>query len=57
MKDGIQCKEEEGKEEGLPGKIALGMVNYSLIIRTETEVESWKGEGEGGQLHRHQLQS
>jgi hypothetical protein len=56
MKDGFECKEEEGKEEGLPGKLAFGMVNDSLIF-AETKVESWKDEGESGQLYRYQLQS
>jgi hypothetical protein len=47
MKDGVECKEEEREEEGLPGKLVPGMRNHSLI-RTETKIEGWEDEGKSG---------
>jgi hypothetical protein len=41
MKDGIECKEKEREEEGLPGKLEPDIPNGSLI-RTETKVEGWE---------------
>jgi hypothetical protein len=56
MKDGVECKEEEREEEGLPGKLGPDIPNDSLI-GTETKIESWEDESKGGQFYRYQLQS